>query len=163
MLAISALPTKVTSRISTMGLKIKLCNSQKENHLIIKNHWKTFNLTIKKHHLQQENLSWIKYGITYKENNEYFYLAAIPQSNNIIPEEFIIKEIPIGNYLTFNHIGKLSDLINSFHQLYKVIIPENNIKIANHEYVGFLHFEKYDHRFNWNKPESIIEIHFAIN
>ena len=36
-------------------------------------------------------------------------------------------------------------------------------KIENHTKSGFLHFEKYDYRFQWNKPTSKVDIYLPLS
>lgn len=38
----------------------------------------------------------------------------------------------------------------------------SNLKIEDHTKTGFIHFEKYDCRFKWNNPNSIIDIYLPL-
>ena len=61
--------------------------------------------------------------------------------------------------------GLVTELTNSqtIFEIYKVIIPKSKIIVENHTKSGFIHFEKYDSRFQWNKPTSVIEIWLPLN
>ena len=49
----------------------------------------------------------IKYGITLKIGEKYFYLTAIPTGNLLLPNYFTRLEIPKGEYEKFTHKGKM--------------------------------------------------------
>ncbi|WP_188050621.1 GyrI-like domain-containing protein [Flavobacterium sp. GP15] len=148
--------------IKTAGLVTQLTKSQKENFIIISKHWIAFNAELKKHNLNQHSGNWVKYGITFKVENEYFYLTAIPSNKQIFPDHFINFEISKGNYEIFVHQGAMQDIKQTLNHIYKTIIPDLNLKIEDHEKKGFLHFEKYDYRFQWNNPKSVIEIYLPL-
>ena len=144
---------------SLCGLQIKLTKSQSENHTIIQNHWIHFNTVLKKNNLTQNKRNWVKYGVTFKVDDTYFYLAAIPTPNSILPEQFRTITIPQGNYHVFTHKGKMEGIKQTLIDIYKIQIPKLNIQIQSPEKTGFMHFEKYDYRFQWNNPASIIELY----
>ena len=56
----------------------------------------------------------------------------------------------------------MQDLKQTLNHIYKTIIPDLNLNIEDHENTGFLHFEKYDYRFQWNNPKSVIEIYLPL-
>jgi predicted transcriptional regulator YdeE len=153
----------IDKNISTFGLLTELTNSQTDNFEIIKNHWKTFNAELKKYNLIQNGGNWEKYGITIKTNEAYFYLTTIPQDNFIFPEHFVNKEIPKGEYEIFTHKGKMENIKLTIHDIYKNILPNSNLKIEHYSKTGFMHFEKYDYRFRWDKPNSEIDIYLPIS
>lgn len=152
----------IEQNIKTCGLVTPLTKSQKENFLIISKHWIVFNAELKKHNLNQSAGNWVKYGITFKVENEYFYLTAIPNNEQIFPDHFISFEISKGNYEIFAHRGAMDNLKQTINHIYKSIIPDLNLKIEDHENTGFLHYEKYDYRFQWNKTTSLIEIYLPL-
>ncbi len=153
---------KIEQNIQTCGLLTELTNSQTDNFKIIQRHWKVFNEELKKYKLNQNGGNWIKYGITFKTGEKYFYLTAIPSKNQLFPNHFIKKEIPQGEYEIFTHKGKMENLKRTFYEIYKVILPKSQLKIEDHNKAGFLHFEKYDYKFQWNKPTSIIDIYLPL-
>ena len=51
---------------------------------------------------------------------------------------------------------------HTFLEIYKVILPKSNFKIEDSKKAGFLHFEKYDFRFQWNKSSSVIAIYLPL-
>lgn len=152
----------IDKNILTFGLMTELTNSQAENFEIIKNHWKNFNAELKKHNLTQKGGNWVKYGITIKSNEKYFYLTSIPQGNFVFPQHFFQKEIPKGEYKIFTHKGKMENIKVTIHDIYKNILPTLHLKIEHHSKTGFIHFEKYDYRFSWNNPNSEIDIYLPM-
>ena len=62
----------------------------------------------------------------------------------------------------FSNKGKMEDIKNTIFEIYKVILPKSNLKIEDQTKAGFIHFEKYDYRFKWNKSDSIIDIYLPI-
>lgn len=153
----------INKDISTRGLLTELTNSQTENFKIIQNDWKNFNAELQKHNLTQNTDNWEKYGITFKTNDTYFYMTSIPQGNLIFPDHFLTKVIPQGEYEIFTHTGKMENIKHTIHNIYKNILPSSNLTIEHYSTAGFLHFEKYDHRFCWDKPNSIIDIYLPLS
>jgi predicted transcriptional regulator YdeE len=153
----------VEQNIQTFGLVTELTNSQTDNYKIIQKHWIVFNEELKKFKLNKNGGNWTKYGITFKTGGKYFYLTAIPTNIDLVPDHFIKKEIPKGEYEMFTHKGKMENIKNTFFEIYKVILLKSNLKIEEHTKSGFLHFEKYDYRFQWNKPTSVIDIYLPRN
>ncbi|MGD2034493.1 MAG: GyrI-like domain-containing protein [Bacteroidales bacterium] len=152
----------IEENIQTCGLVTELTNSQSENFEIIQNHWVTFNKELKKFKLNQNGGNWTKYGITLKKDEKYFYLTAIPKDKLLFPTHFTRLEIPKGEYEIFTHKGKMENIKQTLFEIYKVILPKSNLKIEDHKKTGFLHFEKYDHRFHWNKSTSVIDIYLPL-
>ncbi|QNM84521.1 effector binding domain-containing protein [Polaribacter pectinis] len=152
----------IEQNIKVCGLVTELTKSQSENFGIIQNHWSEFNTELKRKKLNQNGGNWTKYGITFKTNKKYFYLTAIPVGNLTIPDNFKHLEIPKGEYEVYSHKGKMEDIKNTFFEIYKVILPKSNLKIEDQAKTGFIHFEKYDYRFKWNKPNSLIDIYLPI-
>ncbi|TDE43565.1 transcriptional regulator [Flavobacterium rhamnosiphilum] len=152
----------IEKNIQTFGLEIELTNSQTDNFFIIQNHWKLFNQELKKYNLIQKDGNWEKFGITYKKAEKYFYLTAIPKLEQIFPDHFLYKEIPKGAYEIFTHKGNMQAIKETFYIIYKNILPNSTLTIETHNKTGFIHFEKYDYRFQWNKPNSIIDIYLPL-
>jgi predicted transcriptional regulator YdeE len=155
--------TTIEQNIQTCGLVVELTKSQTDNFGIIQKHWKTFNEELKRLKLNQTGCNWTKYGITFKTGNKYFYLTAIPTNNSIFPDHFTSLEIPQGEYEIFTHKGNMENIKKTFFEIYKVILPKSKLKIEDHTKTGFLHFEKYDYRFQWNKSTSVIDIYLPLN
>lgn len=91
--------TIIEQNIQTCGLVTELTKSQTDNFEIVQKHWTTFNKELEKWELNQSGGNWTKYGITYKIDEKYFYLTAIPTGNFAFPDHFTSKEIW---YCTFN-------------------------------------------------------------
>ncbi len=153
----------IEQNIQTFGLVTELTKSQTDNFEIIQKHWVNFNEELKKLKLNQNGGNWTKYGITYKIGEKYFYLTAIPTKNNLVPDHFESLEIPKGEYEIFTHKGKMENIKKTIFEIYKIVLPKSNLKIEDHSKTGFLHFEKYDYRFKWNKSTSIINIYLPLN
>ena len=155
--------TTIEQNMQTCGLFTELTNSQTDNFVIIKNHWKKFNAELQKHNLVQNGRNWEKYGITFKTNETYFYLTTILKNKMIFPDHFVNKEIPKGEYGIFTHTGKMENIKQTIHNIYKNILPKSNLTIEHYSKTGFIHFEKYDYRLRWDKPTSVIDIYLLIN
>ncbi|TRX38887.1 GyrI-like domain-containing protein [Flavobacterium sp. ZT3R18] len=154
--------TTIEQNIQTYGLVTELTNSQTANFKIIQKHWKTFNEQLKKYKLNQNRGNWDKFGITYKTDEKYYYLTAIPAINQVFPSHFTGLEMPKGDYEIFTHKGKMENIKQTLFEIYKVILPKSNLKIEDNTKTGFIHFEKYDYRFQWNKATSIIDIYLPL-
>jgi predicted transcriptional regulator YdeE len=155
--------TTIEHNIQVCGLVIELTKSQTNNFTIIQKHWKNFNDELKKFKLNKTGGNWTKYGITFKKGEKYFYLTGIPRSSLIFLDHFSIFEIPKGEYETFIHKGDMEKLKQTIYAIYKVFLPKSTIILEDHIKTGFLHFEKYDYRFQWNKTNSVIEIYLPLS
>ncbi len=152
------------THIEVIGLKTELSRSQNRNFDIISKHWKAFNsalYTIPNHSKPSNN--WFKYGITFKEDGKYYYLASIPYSlDNICPSNMIRKTIPLGNYALFCHKGKMRDIKRTVSYIFKEAVPTRKIRTKEIDCTGIIYFEKYDEKFKWNRGDSIIELFLPI-
>lgn len=96
----------------------------------------------------------MKYAFMERKEDKLFYYCAIPR-RIIVSEGFVSKEIASCRYLVVEHIGSMDKIYETYTKIYKEILP-------NTEYTplqeSFLHFERYDARFHWNRESSIIEI-----
>jgi predicted transcriptional regulator YdeE len=144
--------------LSTCGISVKLTTSQSQNFSIIQNHWIKFNAELKRLNLGQIGGGWEKFGITYKTNENYFYMAAIPYLGQSLSDDFVFIEIPKGEYLYFVHKGNMMGIKDTLYDIYKKVLPNSELTVEHHSKTGFIHFERYDFRFKWNDPDSIIEI-----
>lgn len=142
---------------SVIGQKIELTNRQKENIKICVEFWRKFNNNLKKAYLSQSG-NWIKYAFMEREEDKLFYYCAIPRKI-VVPEGFVSKEIAPCKYIVVEHIGSMDKIYETYGKIYKEIL-------SNTEYIplqeSFLHFERYDYRFCWNRENSIIEIWLPI-
>lgn len=142
---------------SVIGQKIELTNRQKENIKICVEFWRKFNNNLKKAYLSQSG-NWIKYAFIEREEDKLFYYCAIPRKI-VVPEGFVSKEIAPCKYIVVEHIGSMDKIYETYGKIYKEIL-------SNTEYIplqeSFLHFERYDYRFCWNRENSIIEIWLPI-
>ena len=140
--------------IEVSGLPVKITKSQKENFRIMTNQWKKFNKELRL--VRTGNIkNWEKYGITYKKNGVYFYMPSV-SSNSSFEKMIIIG----GKYALFIHRGDIKFLKTTIYNIYKKIIPQNNLSLDPERII--LHYEKYDYRFSWNRSDSIIEIYLPI-
>ena len=129
---------------SVIGQEVELTNYHKRNIQISTQFWRKFNADLKKSYLSQfEN--WIKYAFMIKRN--------------VIPDGFIYKDIQSYKYLAVEHIGSMDNLYETYRKIYQEILPNTDYTPLQEE---FLHFERYDYRFHWNRENSIIEIWIPI-
>lgn len=142
---------------SVIGQEVELTNYQKRNIQISTQFWRKFNSNLKKSYLSQSG-NWIKYAFMERRNEKLFYFCSIPK-RNVVPNNFVYKEIQHYKYLVVEHIGSMDKIYETYGMIYQEILPKM-------EYIplqeNFLHFEKYDYRFHWNKENSIIEIWLPI-
>lgn len=152
------------NQIELIGYKTELTKSNNLNFQIISKHWKYFNQVlyqIKGH--SSSSVNWVKYGVAYKENGKYYYLASIPYKLKCCyPLNMTRINIPNGYYALFNHKGKMIDISKTLSCIFKLEIPANNLIIKNIGIFGIIYFEKYDKKFHWNREDSIIEIFVPI-
>ncbi|MBD5106520.1 MAG: AraC family transcriptional regulator [Lachnospiraceae bacterium] len=142
---------------SIIGQEIELTKFQRKNIQISTQFWRTFNTNLKKAYLSQYG-NWIKYAFMERRNDKLFYYCAIPQKN-VIPEGFIAKEIQRHKYLMIEHRGSMDKIYDTYKKLYQEVLKDTEYLPLQNE---FLHFERYDYRFKWNNPASIIEIWLPI-
>lgn len=150
--------------IDVVGISTTLTQSQSENAIIVSRLWQRLNAEI---HQIGNRLSsgsdWEKFGITYSQNHEYRYLAAIPfQQSMLLPAHMIRRHIARGRYACITHRGPMTNLPATIQSIYKEMLPERNLIPESREKAGLIQFERYDSRFHWNRPDSIIEIYVPI-
>ena len=143
---------------SVYWMAVELTTSQRENSKIISQHWRKFNRHLRNQKLWQGK-GWVKYGITKKIEDKYFYIVAI-ESNVTIPS-LEKGTINTGEYIRFQHVGSLERIKITISDIYRKVIPAQNIKINSNR--ALVHYERYDYRFNWNKPNSIIDIYVPVD
>ena len=143
---------------SVYGITAELTTSQTENSKIISRHWRKFN-----RHLPNKNLwqgkGWVKYGITKKVEDKYFYMAAI--ESNVTIASLEIDTINTGEFIRFQHVGSLERIKLTISDIYRNVIPVQGIKINSNR--ALVHYERYDYRFNWNDQNSIIDIYVPVD
>ena len=144
------------NKVLIHGLSVELTNSQKENFCIIRKHWQYFNQELQRRNLNNSDANWKKYAITYKKENRYFYLTGILKKSEENGFESI--EIDAGKFAKFEHKGNLEGLKDTISDIYKNIIPNSSSDLEIKKNRSFIHFEFYNHRFNWNNDNSIIDI-----
>lgn len=140
-------------KIQVSGLSVELTSSQKENYRIIRKHWTRFNADLRNRKIVQGQ-NWEKFGVTFKKSGSYFYLTSIPNISELSGFESI--ELPSGNYARFQHVGNMEQIKTTINTIYRQVIPESDLKIDKNREV--IHYEYYNHRFHWNRIDSIIEI-----
>ena len=150
--------------IPVVGISTSITKSQNENAAIISRLWKRFNAEIHKiGNRPPFGNDWEKFGISYSHNHAFCYLAAIPYQENMhAPSHMIRKRIAPGRYARITHFGKMSNLTSTIYSIYKELLPERNLTPESEEKAGLIHFERYDNRFHWNRPDSIIEIYVPL-
>lgn len=149
--------TEHLEEFSLCGLSVPMTKSQSANAVICERFWKVFNQALTTNQLSQDK-HWQKYAITYNNNKDYGYFCGIPASHKI-PNSFQTMAIPACHYLVFEHHGSTRGITKTLSEIYRNFLPNSQHK---HESSTLFHFEKYDHRFRWNHPESLIEIWLPI-
>lgn len=142
---------------SVIGQEVELTDSQRKNIQVCKQFWRLFNLNLKKNYLTQYE-NWLKYAFMERRSKRLFYYCAISK-RAVIPNGFILKEIPASKYLVAEHIGNMDSLYDTYTKLYKDLLLNTRHELLQRD---FLHFERYDYRFCWNKENSIIELWLPI-
>ena len=142
------------------GLSVAITKSQNRNYKIISNFWKEFNTQLHLSDLpRQIGGNWEKYGITYKNGEEYRYFCGIPVNNEYVNPNFEERKIMQGYHILFLHKGAMFNLKDTFYSIYKEIVPNRNLVLNQTQY---FHFERYSYQFKWNNENSIIEIYLPI-
>ncbi|NJO90311.1 MAG: GyrI-like domain-containing protein [Chloroflexia bacterium] len=139
--------------IVVKGVSIKLSNSQNKNYLHIRELWQSFNAQLANNEIKLER-NWRKFGVVFRAENAYFYLAGINCLENFYGFESI--NLLGGAYASFRHHGAMSKLKDFYYHLYKKIIPDMNLNINKNREI--LHYELYTNQFNWNNANSVIDI-----
>lgn len=146
-----------TKSHKVVGLQVELTKSQNQNHQIITEHWKNFNRELRIRKIKS-GANWLKFGVTKKINEQYFYLTAIPKTVDVAG--FFEEELKGGDYICVEHRGDMGLLKSTVNDIYKKLIPESNFSVD--ESRTTIHYEQYDHRFLWNKPNSLISIYVPV-
>lgn len=143
-------------KITVSGLSTDLTNSQLKNYYIIRKQWEKFNKIVNT--IRRENSTYFeKFGITLRKNNKLRYVPSMLLNEYNILDKFTIPE---STYINFKHKGNMFNIKETIYKIYKDIIPNTEFIIDyNRE---FIHFEKYDHTFKWNKENSIVNIFVPI-
>jgi AraC family transcriptional regulator len=144
-------------QISVCYYQTELTSSHNKNFSIIRQHWKEFNTLLQINNVKL-GPNWEKYAITQKCNGQYYYQCAFPTTAHIRQFEFM--QIPAGNYVKFNHEGPMNTIRKTINQIYKEVIPNSDINIDRNR--SLIHFEHYDSKFNWNRPDSIVKIYVPL-
>lgn len=144
---------EVMEGFCVVGMRTKLTSKKKENLKLAMDFWKCFNQQLRKNYMQQFG-KWRKYAFMEREEQGLYYFCAVPKKV-IIPSGFIEKKVEEQKYLVATHEGKMSAIYETYDRLYKEILPHSPYERLQG---GFLHFEKYDEQFRWEKDDSKIEI-----
>lgn len=143
--------------IDVCGLQTEITRSQQENYRIIRTHWRNFNTHLRARDLKRTK-NWEKFGIITHINDKYSYLSAIKKTAEI--PGFKSYTIAGGEFAKFCHQGNLESIRFTILDIYKNKIPRANYKIDLDR--ALIHFEHYDHRFHWDRKDSIIEIYVPL-
>lgn len=143
--------------IFLIGIRTTLSGSLKQNNDIAIKFWRTFNQELKKKHLRQ-GVHFEKYALTLREGNTLSYACGVP-SNQCYPEDFEILRIPKGEYLCFQHQGSLTQLHETIRRIFDQELKTSGLERATGSLV---YFEKYDERFAFDDPQSIVEIYVPL-
>lgn len=140
-----------------IGQEVELTQNQRKNIEISTRFWQIFNKNLKKEQLSQSG-NWLKYAFMERKNGQLFYFCAIPFQGEV-PSGFSLKEIKAHRYLVVEHRGSMNRIYETYGKIYQNLLPYTNFQPLKEDCI---HFEKYDHRFHWNREDSIIEIWIPI-
>ncbi len=150
-------------KLNIVGIKVELTNSQSKNFLIIRDIWKRFNSKLRELNYREKG-RWEKFAITFRDNNILYYMPSIKKPENIdVPDCMTTKEIKEGKYIKFEHKGPMADLKITIQHIYKNILPRQSLLIETEEKAGLIHFERYNYKFKWDDPSSIIELYLPLH
>lgn len=145
------------SSFTVSGKRYEFTNSLTCNKKLAKEYWNDFNSILRKQSIRL-GANWCKYAFTERKDDSIFYFIAIPLSVHA-PSCFTEMKTIESYYLTYDHVGDMNQLASTINHIFKELIPCNNlIRISK----DFIYFERYDHRFKWNKKDSVIEINVPI-
>ncbi len=138
---------------SVIGQEVELTNFQRKNIEISTQFWRKFNTNLKRAYISQSG-NWFKYAFMERRDGSLFYYCAVPQKA-VVPKDFVLKEIKKQKYLVVDHIGAMDKIYDTYRIIYQEILPNVNYVPYKDK---FLHFERYNDRFHWNKENSMIGI-----
>lgn len=136
-----------------IGQVVELTQSKRKNITISTQFWRIFNTNLKKSHLSQSG-NWQKYAFMERRMGKLYYYCAIPFKTEI-PDGFYLKEVKPHLYLVVEHHGAMMNIYETYDQIYRHLLPNIHYEPLKEDCI---HFERYDHRFHWNREDSIIEI-----
>jgi len=136
-----------------MGQEVKLAGTKTENVKISSQFWQTFNQNLKRSGCTGSP-NWVKYALLQRRTEGLFYTPAVPLQSTV-PPGFFVLELPAATYLVTQHRGPMRNIYSSYETLYRTLLPNSGRRPAQQQ---FLHFERYDDRFYWNRESSILEL-----
>jgi len=90
----------------------------------------------------------------YGSDSEFTYLAAMQvRADTVVPAPFTTRVVRGGNYAVFEHIGTLDTLTTTYQGIYSNWIKDAGLELDKRD-----DFEKYDFRFKYGEPDSVMEI-----
>jgi len=93
------------------------------------------------------------YDKDYEKDGSFTYMAGMAVTQVLLPQGMISRTIPANEYAVFEHHGALDTLGQTYDQIYREWLPGSDYEFANQD-----DFEVYDERFEFGKPESVMEI-----
>lgn len=102
-------------------------------------------------------------GVCYHDDNyspekSFTYMAGFAVSKvEEIPAGMSVRDLPEGEYAVFEHKGALDSLSATYDMIYREWLPSSEYELDPRD-----DFELYDERFDYGKPESILEIWIPI-
>lgn len=123
-----------------------------ETNFAIPNLWMDF---IPRQHEVPQSLGRTTYGVCcdVEADGHFRYVAGLESTARQIPEGMDFVDLPATRYAVFQHVGDLAELRRTVYTIWNKSLPD-----AGLEPTGRPDFEVYDHRFNPEKPDSIVEI-----
>lgn len=139
---------------SVIGLEQELTEQKSTNLERCLSFWPRFNRQLKSNGLSQQNAAWTKFAFMKRQEGRLIYYCAVPFTSKV-PANFVLEEIPACKYLVVEHRGGMAHIYSTYADIYQGLIPKLGLSL---EQTNFLHFEKYNEKFHWNRESSVIEI-----
>ncbi len=153
--------------IKVVGMELKNTHFDNLNFQQNQMLWRNFNQKIKLIPNRVKSNDWVKYGIRYlkdfdsKSKISQYYMTCVEVSQfTDSPKNFQKITIPDMNYIKMRIKGKLVDLVKKIALIYdkQIVLNQDPNNFPHNKFSPILHIERYDKRFDWISPESIIEI-----
>lgn len=155
---------KTLPNLKLAGIKINISKSHSQNSKLISNLWREFNVELHKvENRPDSGIDWRKFGITFKNGEEYSYLVAVDYKEDMgLPNSMKQFEISTSKFAMFTHFGELKNISKTVNQSFRILQSNHDYNFTANNNYGVMLIEKYDKRFHWNRHDSEIELYLPI-
>jgi predicted transcriptional regulator YdeE len=141
------------SGVRLQGMSVPITRSQSSNAEICARHWRSFNAALARTSRTASG-SWEKFAVTYAVGEEYRYFCGVPATDPV-PPVFETFDVPAHDHEVFDHRGPMSGLAATISAIYREELSRGGAVPMSEQ---LFHVERYDRRFHWSRPDSVIEI-----